>query len=418
MRTAFINRAFILAAATLFAAAGAAAQTPAGQHEQHHPQAQQQWERQVFQYDRTVETTVRGTIQNVTQQKQERLGKGTHITLRGDDGRIHNVYLGPRDFLQQRQLQTRRGEQVELTGAPTMIEGRQVMLVREARLNGRTVTLRTMEGMPQWEAAADRIATDPMYDRGAETTLRGEVESVILRTRPDAEQQWLQAAIRTDEGQRTFVHFGPRDFMNRQAFRIRQGDRIEVTGSNARIGTEDFLVARQVTRGDQSFALRSPEGHPQWGEPGRADREATHYPQAHREAAEWPQVQDRQMAERMETGVSYDRQRETTIRGAVQDFRVHDRPGVPASSHVTIRTDDGRTVTVLMGPAEHLRQHGIQLRQGSQVQVTGSMMDFEGRNTILARQVQSEGRTVSVRDQAGQPQWQVEREHQMHHQQR
>jgi hypothetical protein len=287
------NRTYVLAAATVFAAASAVAQTPARQQEQQQPQAQQQQQREQAhrqqqpgpQYDRQAETTVRGTVQNVSRQNQEKMGRGTHVTLRAEDGSTHNVYLGPQDYLQRQRLQVRRNDKLEVTGSRATVNGRQVLLAREVTKDNRTVALRTDEGMPHWQAAdrmapgaADRMSPDELYDRKAEATIRGTVEDLRVFARPGMSAK-QHAIVRTQDGQEITVQLGPPDFMNQQAFRLSKGDEVEITGARVKFGADESILAREVRREDRVFTLRSAEGRPQWREPGRAGQQQQQQPQ-------------------------------------------------------------------------------------------------------------------------------------------
>lgn len=408
MRTAFLRKqTFVLAgAAALLAGSAAAQQHPTDEHTDL-PQRTTAQPQIGPQYNRSSEMTVSGTVQNVKQQSSERMGKGTHITMRADDGRVMNVYLGPKDYLQQQNLKLRSGDKVTLTGSRTSLNGRSVVVAREIESEGTRVTLRSPEGMPAWEQQAARTAGEPqaermageeVYDRAAETTIRGTVEDVTTFSRPgmDARQH---AALRTADGKRIVVQLGPPDWMSSQNYAIARGDKIEVTGARVKFGAEDSILAREVRDGNRSYTLRNAQGEPQWPQAGGADRST-----ANRET--YPPVQDSARAGRLESGMVYDPKREATVRGTIQEIGVFDSNVTPSSTHVTIRTQDGRTVTALMGPAEYLSQQGVTLRLGEQVQLTGSRMTFEGQDALIARQIQAEGRTVTVRDRAGQPQWQ------------
>jgi hypothetical protein len=131
---------------------------------------------------RQAETTVRGTVQNVSRQNQEKMGRGTHVTLRAEGGSTHNVYLGPQDYLQQQGLQVCRNDKLEVTGS--------------------RATDRMAPG------AADRTSPDELYDRKAEATIRGTVEDLRVFARPGMSAK-QHAIVRTQDGQEITVQLGP-----------------------------------------------------------------------------------------------------------------------------------------------------------------------------------------------------------------
>jgi DNA/RNA endonuclease YhcR with UshA esterase domain len=394
-------------AAALFAGAAAAQQHPTDEHTdlpQRTTAQQPSWQQIGPQYDRGSEMTVSGTVQSIKQQGSDKMGKGTHAMVRADDGRIMDVYLGPKDYLQQQNLKLRSGDKVTLTGARTSVNGRSMVVAREITKDNQLVTLRTAEGMPAWEPQAartgqpqaERMAGEEVYDRAAETTIRGTVEDVTTFSRPGMEAR-QHAVVRTDDGKRITVQLGPPDWMSQQKYNIKRGDQIEVTGARVKFGADDSILAREVRVGNRSFTLRNAEGQPQWpqaGGAGRAEREL------------YPQVQDPARAGRLESGMVYDPKREATIQGTIEEVAVYDSATTPGSTHVTIRTQDGASVVALMGPAEYLQQHNVTLRAGEPVKLTGSRMTFEGQDTVIARQIQAGGHSLAVRDRKGQPQWQ------------
>lgn len=111
----------------------------------------------------------------------------------------------------------------------------------------------------------------PMYDTSTEATFRGTVQSVEAAAPSPGRMSGgmhgmggTHVLLKTASGTLA-VHLGPSSYLNEQNVRIQEGDEIEVIGSRIRLGSEEFVLARQVTRGDDTWTLRDASGRPMWG---------------------------------------------------------------------------------------------------------------------------------------------------------
>ncbi len=231
-------------------------------------------------YDRSSEMTIKGTVRAMRQEKNVMMGKGTHLTVRTEDGRLHDVYLGPKDYVRQQEIKINRGDDIEITGSRSLVNGETVMLAREVQHDGRTFALRSAEGAPQWGTAdratgAERRASGhmhgamvstPAYDPATETTIRGSIDEVkTVSGMPES----THAVVRTEDGRRITVQLAPRDYLAGQQLSLKKGDQVEITGSRVQFGDKEGILARQVSTGGRTFTLRSAEGTPQWTAPSQ-----------------------------------------------------------------------------------------------------------------------------------------------------
>ena len=60
------------------------------------------------------------------------------------------------------------------------------------------------------------------------------------------------------------VHLGPSWYLDKQDVQIKQGDRVQVTGSRVEIQDQPVIVAAKVVKGDQTLTLRDSSGFPAW----------------------------------------------------------------------------------------------------------------------------------------------------------
>lgn len=99
-----------------------------------------------------------------------------------------------------------------------------------------------------------------LYNVATETTMKGTVRAVEDYTCPVSENEMgrhlrLQNATGTME-----VHLAPARVMRSQKFTFAPGDEIEVLGSKVKIQGQESMIAREITRGNDTFFLRDRGG--------------------------------------------------------------------------------------------------------------------------------------------------------------
>ena len=82
--------------------------------------------------------------------------------------------------------------------------------------------------------------------------------------------------------------------------------------------------------------------------------------------------------------------------------------GAADGLRLRIRTDQGQAMTVHVGPWAYAQQQGFSGCQfGQKATVTGSRATVDGREVLIATKIESGGKTVELRDEKGQPKWDV-----------
>jgi len=66
------------------------------------------------------------------------------------------------------------------------------------------------------------------------------------------------------EGTVLQVHVAPRRFLRGNGVNFSEGDQVTVLGSMVTYQGHPAMIAQKVTRGDQTFAFREPNGNPLW----------------------------------------------------------------------------------------------------------------------------------------------------------
>ncbi|MFW6146057.1 MAG: PRC-barrel domain-containing protein [Planctomycetota bacterium] len=80
-------------------------------------------------------------------------------------------------------------------------------------------------------------------------------------------------------------------------------------------------------------------------------------------------------------------------------------PDAKTGVMLTVKTQDGQTQMVHLGPQEYVRQQGIEFSEGDRVILIGAPTQFEGREVMMAALVQTQDKVLQLRDSRGQPQW-------------
>jgi hypothetical protein len=99
-------------------------------------------------YDPNTETTVKGTVEKVTEIGDQ--GRtGTHLILR-TSGQALGVHVGPTAYVAESGFTFLAGDQVEVTGSKINVDGADAILAREIKKEGKVLTLRDRQGIPRW----------------------------------------------------------------------------------------------------------------------------------------------------------------------------------------------------------------------------------------------------------------------------
>ena len=106
-------------------------------------------------YDPKAEVTMKATVEDVTQVAGKRGWNGTHLIVNGDGGMIE-VHLGPSNYIEKQQFSFAKGEQIEVIGSKVKLEDADVILARLITKDGKTLTLRNEQGIPNWSRGRTR----------------------------------------------------------------------------------------------------------------------------------------------------------------------------------------------------------------------------------------------------------------------
>jgi hypothetical protein len=102
----------------------------------------------------------------------------------------------------------------------------------------------------------------PAYNTATEVTLKGSVEAVKETGRMEG-RGGTRLTIKTEK-ETIDVRVGPTWFLTEHKMVFAKGDKVEVTGSRVKFGTEEVVLAREIKKGDQTLPLRDKQGVPVW----------------------------------------------------------------------------------------------------------------------------------------------------------
>lgn len=102
-------------------------------------------------------------------------------------------------------------------------------------------------------------------------------------------------------------------------------------------------------------------------------------------------------------GRMYNTATEATFKGTVEDVRQGAR-GQMMGTHLTVKTDEG-TREIALGPAAFIESKGFSFAKGDLVEITGSRVTMGGMEFFIAREVVKDGKTLTLRDKDGRPEW-------------
>jgi hypothetical protein len=109
-------------------------------------------------YDPHTEITIKGTVDQVTQTTGRRGWPGTHLTFR-TEGRTYDVHVGPSDYVSKNGFAFAAGDKLEVIGSKVSLgSGADTIIAREIKKDGKVLTLRDSQGIPNWSGGRRRAS--------------------------------------------------------------------------------------------------------------------------------------------------------------------------------------------------------------------------------------------------------------------
>lgn len=102
-------------------------------------------------YSVAAEMTVKGTVEDLKPGPQQ----GMHVMLKTSDATLE-LALGPSWYQTEKKYELVKGDQIEVIGAKSTVDGHDVILVREIKKGSETMTFRDAKGFPMWAGRGRR----------------------------------------------------------------------------------------------------------------------------------------------------------------------------------------------------------------------------------------------------------------------
>lgn len=114
-----------------------------------------------------------------------------------------------------------------------------------------------------WRSSSDYSRS---YNAGQARTIEGEIVTIGEFSPARDAQKGRQITLRTNDNETHTVHLGPVSYLDRSdSLRLREGDRVTVTGSTTTFEGQHVIMAREiVTRDNQRMELRDSNGRARW----------------------------------------------------------------------------------------------------------------------------------------------------------
>jgi hypothetical protein len=113
--------------------------------------------------------------------------------------------------------------------------------------------------------------------------------------------------------------------------------------------------------------------------------------------------------QKSEPGVAvpkYDPAAEATFKGTVEEVRDRQCPMSDGlGSHLILKLSVNKTIEVHLATTKFVKTYGLVFNKGDVVTVVGTKVQFEGVETIFAREVTRGSETFVFRDKDGTPIW-------------
>ncbi len=96
-------------------------------------------------YSVAAERTAIGTVEELKPGPNQ----GMHVMLKTSDAMLE-LAVGPSWYQAEKKYVLAKGDQIDVIGARSTVEGREVVLVREIKKGSETMTFRDAKGFPMW----------------------------------------------------------------------------------------------------------------------------------------------------------------------------------------------------------------------------------------------------------------------------
>jgi sporulation protein YlmC with PRC-barrel domain len=102
------------------------------------------------------------------------------------------------------------------------------------------------------------------YNPDTVQTIHGTITSVGTHKIPDTATEGVYLHVKTDAGRTVRVYVGPRSYVDGQGVSFHKGEVVTITGSVAKSGQHEAVLASRIQMANRTLDLRNPDGKPLW----------------------------------------------------------------------------------------------------------------------------------------------------------
>lgn len=114
-------------------------------------------------------------------------------------------------------------------------------------------------------ASAQQWTRGPYYDTNTEETIEGVVEDIAYVTPVRGRGIGAGVHLTVQKGDAAMlVYLGPQWYLSEQGKAFEKGETVTIVGSRVTIDGTEAVIAKEVTRGEETFVLRDDQGFPAW----------------------------------------------------------------------------------------------------------------------------------------------------------
>jgi hypothetical protein len=204
--------------------------------------------------NRNAQQTIRGTIDSVRQADWASSDDGREqrciVRLQLENGRTEFVDVGSQSKLRNMDLNS--GDQIQLKGSYTTVDGRRVFLADQIRVDGKTFTLQRNAENQSSQFAQDRSARSDRPAQTVQGTIQG-FHHIYLRPSQGRREQHSLVKLRLQDGRTLVVDLGRKKDLD--DLDLQQGDKITLHGRQGTIDGRSVFFADRVRAGGQTLRI-------------------------------------------------------------------------------------------------------------------------------------------------------------------
>jgi hypothetical protein len=203
--------------------------------------------------------------------------------------------------------------------------------------------------------STQQVRRDQNHSTGT-ASFEGKVDGfkkVSLRSNEGKQDEYTFVRVRLENGDARVVSLGSR--VNLADLDLEKGDRISVSGRNARFDDRDVLVANQIDVNDQTFRIRK-QNRP-------------------------------------------DANQQVSIDGTVKEFSKTSIDGAKEKNLlIRLELENGKSCVVDLGKGTSLSD--LEIEKGSKIRLKGEKTKVGGKSLVVARNISVDGDSTRIRDKS------------------